>query len=265
MSWKRLHRRFRRFLTQIPLQEYAPLREIKTVEQDLPRTLNPLPLIYELYWTDNPSRKPPLSKYDEFFQRWWDNNLQAIHDFIRSYFYGCCSQFAEEGFRARLFRIWTSLLTQFDFAYLWNAMFSQHAPLEASAEMDMAGLDARVKVQNTYVGIQVKKISYRREASQRRFASRTRKKWQIHFLVEIPYGVDDPSELQSRIQKARTPQTRKKYQKLYNWITRFLERLPNGFVVFREAYLNWVYQSMMENLKNNKPQDLPWNHFLDMA
>jgi len=41
---------FEEFLSEIDLQEYRNLRQIKTVEQDLPKAINPLYLIYKFYW-----------------------------------------------------------------------------------------------------------------------------------------------------------------------------------------------------------------------
>jgi len=50
---------FERFLASLDLESYQQkYRPIKTVEQDLPRELNPLPDLYEHYW--NPSCYPSI-------------------------------------------------------------------------------------------------------------------------------------------------------------------------------------------------------------
>ncbi|NPA35017.1 MAG: TaqI family restriction endonuclease, partial [Chlorobi bacterium] len=168
-DWKQWHKEFREFLSSIPMDKYRELREIKTVEQDLPKELNPLPWIYKFYYPEE--EKPTFPEFEEFFEKYWQSNLVHIEKFIRKYFYGCSLQFVYEGFKARLWRTWISLLTQFDFAYLWNDLFGTNTFLEASAELDMQGLDGLIHFSlERRIGIQIKKISYRREASQRRFA-----------------------------------------------------------------------------------------------
>ncbi len=51
---------FEKFLESI--KSYAELRKIKSVEQDLPKALNPLPLIYKFYWESK-----EFKSYEEFF------------------------------------------------------------------------------------------------------------------------------------------------------------------------------------------------------
>ena len=158
--------KFENFLREIDIQKYAYLRPIKTVEQDLPKELLPLEIFYQYYWDTT-----DFKDYDEIFEIYCSEKLNPyIYEFIKKYFYGCSLQFVEEGFRARLYRIWMSILTQFHFQYLWNALFVEK--LISSAELDMMGIDAIVELNNTKVAIQVKKVSYRREASDRRFTRR---------------------------------------------------------------------------------------------
>jgi len=132
--------KFENFLKSIDINKYSYLRKIKTVEQDLPKELLPLELYYNYYW-DNTDFKD----YDEVFKEYWESKLSPhIYNFIKKYFYGCSIQFVEEGFKARLYRIWISLLTQFHFQYLWNAMFDNK--LYSSAELDTMGIDAVLTV-----------------------------------------------------------------------------------------------------------------------
>lgn len=56
---------FEQFLESIPLDRYREeLMPIKTVEQDLPPDLNPLPAIYAAFWVEQPVRFP---EYEAFF------------------------------------------------------------------------------------------------------------------------------------------------------------------------------------------------------
>jgi histone deacetylase complex regulatory component SIN3 len=73
---------FERFLASLDLESYQQkYRPIKTVEQDLPRELNPLPDLYEHYWKaleDNPS----FLGFEEFFDHWWEKRLRPLDEFI---------------------------------------------------------------------------------------------------------------------------------------------------------------------------------------
>jgi hypothetical protein len=59
---------FEQFLESVPLDRYREeLMPVKTVEQDLPSELNPLPTIYSAFWVEEPARFPD---YEEFFDGW---------------------------------------------------------------------------------------------------------------------------------------------------------------------------------------------------
>ncbi|EDP73370.1 TaqI family restriction endonuclease [Hydrogenivirga sp. 128-5-R1-1] len=139
-NWKKDLDKFENFLENIDIKKYAHLRMIKTVEQDLPRDLLPLEIYYRYYWdTTN------FKDYDDIFRIYWSEKLSPyIYNFIKKYFYGCSLQFVEEGFKARLYRIWMSILTQFHFQYLWNALFDEK--LISNPKLDMMGIDAIVEL-----------------------------------------------------------------------------------------------------------------------
>ena len=232
-------KKYENFLREIDLSKYSRLREIKTVEQDLPKSLNPLPLIYKYYWEER-----NFIDYDEFFKIYWETKLHYIMEFIKKYFYGCSLQFVEEGFKARLYRTWISLLTQFHFQYLWVALFEEKYPLEASAELDMAGIDSRITINGITVGIQIKKISYRREASQRRFTKKQRKL--VDIICEVPYLVIDIEEVERKLSSNRTREsTKRKLSFLLAFFNRNFRVLKNGFVIFKEDYLHKVEEVLL--------------------
>jgi len=244
-NWKTDLKKFEDFLRNINLQKYAHLRQIKTVEQDLPRELLPLDLFYRYYWeTTN------FKDYDEIFKIYWSEKLNPyIYDFIKKYFYGCSLQFVEEGFRARLYRIWMSILTQFHFQYLWNAIFKEK--LISSAELDMMGIDAIVELNNIKVAIQVKKVSYRREASSRRFTRRQQTRADI--IVEVPYLVIDVDELKSKLANPRVRETTKiKCKNALDVFNKNFIKLDNGFVIFKEEYLKHIRQLILEKIKTTE-------------
>jgi hypothetical protein len=80
---------YEEFLAAIPLDEYRQsLMPVKTVEQDLPQDLNPLPDIYRHYWAQSvPANGFP--DYESFFANWWQDHLVPLDRFIRQYFWGC--------------------------------------------------------------------------------------------------------------------------------------------------------------------------------
>ncbi len=168
-----------------------------------------------------------------------------IYGFVRKYFYGCFLQFVEEGFKARLYRIWMSILTQFHFQYLWNAVID--IELKSDADLDSKGLDAVVEFKEAKVGIQIKKISYRKEASERRFAKKLLKYADV--IVEVPYLVVDTEELEGKIESSRVrEENRKRYEKLLRLFQNNFEKLKNGFVVFKRNYVEYVYDLIVQKL-----------------
>ncbi len=242
-NWEEELKKFEEFLSKINIQKYAYLRQIKTVEQDLPKELLPLEIFYRYYWDTT-----DFKDYNEVFEIYWSEKLNPyIYEFIKKYFYGCSLQFVEEGFKARLYRIWMSILTQFHFQYLWNALFVEK--LISSAELDIMGIDAIVELENIKVAIQVKKVSYRREASARRFTRRQQTYADI--IVEVPYLVIDVEELKNKLENPRVKESAKiKYQNVLDVFNKNFTKLDNRFVIFKKEYLKQVYQVILKKIKN---------------
>lgn len=258
-NWQTRHEQFEAFLRNLPLENYAPLRKIKTVEQDLPRPLIPLDLFYALYW-ENEADFPP---YEEAFARYWEERrCPHITDFIEKYFYGCSVEFVKEGLRARLYRIWLSVLTQFQFQYLWNALFP-NLPLESTAELDQAGIDAKVTINGIAVGLQVKKVSYRREVSSRRFTQRQQRL--VSVLAEIPYLVINAEKLEQQLESPRVkPESKEKKRRLLKEFYENFVKYPNGFVAFKKEYVKRICQILEEKIPSAKAgSTIPYKTFLD--
>ena len=256
-TWRDKLERYEEFLKSIPVEKYEHLRAIKTVEQDLPRELLPLEIFYKFYWYGE-----NFADYEEVFCVYWEEKLRFIHKFIEKYFYGCSLRFVKEGFKARLYRTWMSILTQFHFQYLWNAEFPE-IPLYSDHEMDSDGIDAVVEYSSVKVALQIKKVSYRREASSRRFTKRQRKLADV--IAEVPYIVEDPEVLKEKIKRARKEGTRERYRLLLEYFQMYFHRLPNGFVIFKSEYVYHVRKVLQEALQTHElPEKLPYNRFLPM-
>jgi len=238
-DWEKDLKKFENFLKNIDIQRYAHLRQIKTVEQDLPRELLPLEIFYRYYWETT-----DFKDYDEVFEIYWSEKLNPhIYEFIKKYFYGCSLQFVEEGFKARLYRIWISILTQFHFQYLWNALFEEK--LVSSAKLDMIGIDAILKLNNRKIAIQIKKVSYRREASDRRFTKRQQA--YVDIVVEVPYLVIDLEELKNKLQSPRVKKSTKiKCKNALEVFNKNFIKLDNGFVIFKKDYLEHIRQLILK-------------------
>lgn len=232
---------FEAFLRGLDLESYGgKYRSIKTVEQDLPKELNPLPDLYEHYWKPGENH-PSFPPFEEFFSRWWDTRLKPLDEFIRKYFWGCSYEFVRLGLEARLYRTAISIWTQFQFCYRWQA--SCTFPLQAAPELDLQGIDALLQTSTGHlVGIQIKKESYRSEArGENRFL---RKRQTVSALVEIPYTLQTRDELLKRANRAKT---RKDTYLLWLQVADHLERLPNNFVIFRESYVQRVERFLQRN------------------
>ncbi|NPA32531.1 MAG: TaqI family restriction endonuclease [Aquificae bacterium] len=245
---------FEEFLKGIDLKKYEDLRKIKTVEQDLPKPLNPLPLLYGYYW-----EKRDFIDFDEFFNKYWKQNPEALMEFIERYFYGCSLQFVKEGLRARIFRTWVSVLTQFHFQYVWEEYFPE--PLEANPELDMKGIDTLVSFGEMKVGVQIKKISYRKEASERKFTKRQRK--YVDMLVEVPYLVVKKEELFKKTKSGRED-TKKRAETLLGFFEKNFKVLGNGFIVFKRGYVEIVRERIKEGIKRGE-DFIPFTEFLPVS
>jgi len=235
--------RYENFLKNIDISKYSQLKKIKTVEQDLPKDLLPLDLYYKYYWIEK-----DFLDYDKIFSIYWYEKLNPhIYNFIKKYFYGCSMQFVEEGFKARLYRIWMSILTQFHFQYLWNSLFEEK--LISTPELDLMGIDSLVELNNKKVAIQIKKISYRREVSNRRFTKRQQKYADV--IVEVPYLVINTEELEHKLNSSRVkPKNKEKYRNLLHIFNNNFIQLNNGFVIFREEYLRKIRDIILTQLKD---------------
>jgi hypothetical protein len=135
--------------------------------------------------------------------------------------------------------------------YLWNSLFDEK--VEANSELDMRGVDGRIHIALTGkfdVGIQ--KISQRREVRGKRMR---RIEKDIYFF-EIPYSVDDPEELKERISRSWKKEAKESYRKVFQFVTQYLKRLPNGFVVFRKEYAYKVYELMKNYRKDFKVEEV---------
>lgn len=229
--------KYRDFLQTIPLNEYREkLKDIKWVEQDLPKEMLPLASIFKHYWEER-----QFLNFDEWFETFWKElntnpqSKEALRQFKRYYFDKNNDGWFKKGFKARMYRTWVSVLTQLDFCYMFEyicAREGKNLQLEANAELDARGIDARVND----IGFQIAKISQRKEA---------RTVGEKKAVVTIPYAVFNIEEFE---RKCESPRVKDKsgYRKALASFRKYFIRLQNGFVVFNENYL----KLLIDNIDN---------------
>jgi len=148
-----------------------------------------------------------------------------------------------------------SVLTQFHFQYSWQAFCPE--PLEANPELDLNGIDSIIHFGDLKVGIQIKKISYRKEASERKF--KKKQKSIVDMKVEVPYIVLDKEEVKRKLMSKRTKEWLRNLLSSYE---EYFRELSNGFVVFREEYVKKVREKILVSLGRNVI--IPYTEFLEV-
>ncbi|MFQ3675691.1 MAG: TaqI family restriction endonuclease [Endomicrobiia bacterium] len=219
---------YRKFLETIPLANYREeLKNIKWVEQDLPKEILPLASIFKYYWEE----KKFLS-FDDWFENFWKElnsnpvSANVLKKFKKYYFDKNGNGWFKKGFRARMYRTWISILTQLDFCYVFEYVCSKtgkNLQLECNAELDAKGIDAKVN----NVGFQIAKISQRKEA--RTVGGKKN-------IITIPYAVFNLEEFQQRLTSPRV-KDKTDYQKALDSFNKYFRCLKNGFIVFKEDYI----------------------------
>jgi len=228
---------YRKFLESIPLNEYEKFRIIKWVEQDLPHELLPQWFIFYCYWdTQN------FLEFESWFEKFWQALLSnptsaaVLKDFKKYYFDKNNDGWFKLGFKARMYRTWTAVLTQLDFSYMFAYVCHKQdksIDLEANAELDISGVDLRVGS----IDFQVGKITQRKEARSAAVARRNR--------IQIPYAVFNVDEYERKSHSSRvSPTNRASYRNALQAFHKYFLLLKNGFVVFSEYYVDQVVTNL---------------------
>jgi len=237
-------RKYRKFLESIPLDKYREeLKDVKWVEQDLPKEILPLASIFKHYW-----EKREFLEFDKWFEEFWreintsPESKKALEEFKRYFFNKLLEEndWFKKGFKARMYRTWVSVLTQLDFCYMFEyvcAKEGENLQLECNAELDAKGIDAKVND----IGFQVAKISQRKEA---------RTVGGKKTIITIPYAVFNIKEFERRVASPRV-KDKSGYQKALESFHKYFILLENGFVVFKEEYLKRIIESI-DNIERVK-------------
>ncbi len=235
--------KYRKFLESIPLDKYREeLKDIKWVEQNLPKEILPLASIFKYYWETR-----EFLSFEDWFETFWEEintepqSKGALRQFKKYYFDKDNDGWFKKGFKARMYRTWVSVLTQLDFCYMFEyvcAKENKNLRLECNAELDVKGIDAKVNE----INFQVSKISQRKEA---------RTAGSKKTVITIPYAVFNIEEF---VRRSESPRVKDKngYVKALDSFRKYFILLKNGFVVFSENYLKPIIDNIEDIEKVRK-------------
>lgn len=208
---------FNRFLNSIDLRTYRnKYRPVKIVEMDMPKEIQAIGLLYEIYW----DRKNFLN-FEDFYSEYLKSKKTEIESFrIKT---TMCKDCFYRGLPARIYRTWASIITQIHAGYVAESVFGK-GTVSMSAELDHEGADFQVNYRGSILNFQVKKASFSREVRKEKIS----KKVSIGKFVDIKYEV--PSEEYFLNPKKKDGTYKLPYERFIR--NKELKRLPNGFVVF---------------------------------
>lgn len=221
---------FSEFLKNVDLGAYKDLYSpIKIVEMDLPKNIQALNTIYDVYWNDKKGAISPKS-FDEFYEEYFENCKNEINEFWdKSGFEKDCNCFLK-GLKARIYRTWASLITQIHAGYVAESVFGKDS-VEMSTELDHKGVDILVHYKGQEIKFQIKKNSKRREIARMNLKSKTEDIKDLWYLV--PKDSDYKNPYYTVKKRAGELRDSLKMFKEFNK-DGTLDRLNNGFVVFTE-------------------------------
>ena len=208
------YRCFNNFLAGINLEELGEkYRPIKIVELDMPKHVQALACLYKQYW----DKKADWLGYESFYAIYKNSIADELEQWRKK------EQFSSEtfyrGLPARIYRTWASLLTQIQGAYVAEHVYGK-GNVRMGVSEDHRGKDLVINLGDDvgFLPVQIKKLSYRKEAQRPNSAKNK--------YIQIDYAVAPPP-------KTSTGRDSKPFQRwLEEWGDK-LERLENGFVVFK--------------------------------
>jgi len=199
--------------------------------------LLPQSSIFRYYWGEQ-----NFLDFESWFETFWQElnsnptSGDALKEFKKYYFDKDGDGWFKLGFKARMYRTWTAVLTQLDFCYMLAYVCHKQGKsvnLEANAELDISGIDLRVG----NIDFEIGKLTQRKEARSAATARRNR--------IRIPYAVFNVEEYERKSHSSRvTPNNRMSYQNALQAFHKYFLLLENGFVVFNEYYVEQIVRNL---------------------
>lgn len=211
---------FEEFLAGVPVDTYRErYRPNKTVELDLPKDIQVLRSFYQCYW-DEGGQTGDFLDYETFYdQKYLPPLRNKLEDFRQRNMFSKGTW--RDGLRARIYRTWASLLTQAQGAYIAGEIYGM-GNVRMSVSQDRRGRDIVFHIPGIGdFGVQIKKISERKDAKAKRGDGG-------QGLIEVYYAVPRSPPL-TPVNK----QPAKPYQRWEEEWGHLLQRLDNGFVIFK--------------------------------
>ena len=210
--------KFNKFLQSVDLKGYREkYRPIKIVEMDLPKEIQAINMLYEVYW-----KKKRFLSFGKFYEEYLQKHKVEIDSFQEKT--GMCKNCFSKGLPARIYRTWASIITQIHAGYVAESVFGD-GTVEMSGELDHKGADFQVKYRGQTLNYQVKKKSLGREVRQEKPKS---KNPLPGVFVNIKYEVPSSDYFENSKKKDGTDKL--PYSRFM--ANKELKRFSNGFVVF---------------------------------
>src|SRR3989344_736169 len=110
---------FEKFLQSVDLKGYREkYRHIKIVEMDLPKEIQAINMLYEVYW-----KKKRFLNFEAFYDEYLKEHNQEIDNFQEKT--GMCKKCFAKGLPARIYRTWASIITQIHAGYVAESVFGE--------------------------------------------------------------------------------------------------------------------------------------------
>ncbi len=228
-----LVKKFDDFLQSVDLKFYRDkYRPIKIVEMDLPKEIQAIEMLYQVYW----SQKKFLS-FDDFYKEYLNKNKVEIEVFRKKI--TMCEDCFYRGLPARIYRTWASLITQIHAGYVAESVFGE-GTVAMSAELDHQGADFQITYKGKVLNYQVKKTSFSGEVRRGKGGVKNQIKGEfIDIKYEVPSGeyFENPKKINGEF----------KLPYLRFIENKELKRFPNGFVVFTP----FIFENKKQEIDKN--------------
>ena len=225
--------KFTKFLKEIDLNKYSDYKKIKIVEMDLPKNIQALDTIYEVYWDSKGVGLIEPPSFEKYYKIYYASCISEIKEFWKKTGFGLECDCFPKGLQARIYRTWASLITQIHAGYVAESVFGDNT-VEQSTELDHKGIDILVHYKNNDINIQIKKDSHRPEIGR---MHKGMKAVEENGTFNIWYNVPDINQYNNdpyyKIKK-REGELRDSLKPFikFNPKDGTLDMLDNGFVIF---------------------------------
>ena len=224
---------FDNFLQSVDLKGYREkYSHIKIVEMDLPKDIQAIELLYNVYW-----EVKNLLSFDKFYESYLKNKTVQLEKFrLKS---TMCEDCFYRGLKARIYRTWAGLITQIHAGYVAEAVFGKGS-VSMSAKLDSQGADIRVEYKRHFLNYQVSKTSHSGVMSRKPLPRKSKLNGNsIDIKYEVPTCLSNP--------KTNKGEFRKPYLRFLE--DKRIKSFKNGFVVFTPYAFEQKKKEIDETLK----------------